>query len=49
MQEAKKLLTYAFANDVMERIKFQPLRERLAERLYARLASRSQDWQKLVS
>jgi Fe-S cluster assembly protein SufD len=37
-QEAKKLLTYAFANDVMERIKFQPLRERLAERLYARLA-----------
>jgi len=36
--EAKRLLTYAFANDVMERIKFQPLRERLAERLYARLA-----------
>jgi len=38
VQEAKKLLTFAFANDVMERIKFQPLRERLAERLYARLA-----------
>jgi Fe-S cluster assembly protein SufD len=36
--EAKKLLTFAFANDVMERIKFQPLREQLAERLYARLA-----------
>lgn len=36
--EAKSLLTYAFANDVMERIKFQPLRERLAERLFARLA-----------
>ena len=36
--EAKRLLTYAFANDVMERIKFQPLRERLAERLFARLA-----------
>jgi len=36
--EAKKLLTYAFANDVMERIKHQPLREKLAERLYARLA-----------
>ncbi len=36
--EAKKLLTYAFANDVMERIKFQPLREKLAERLFARLA-----------
>jgi Fe-S cluster assembly protein SufD len=38
VQEAKKLLTYAFANDVMERIKFQPLREKLAERLFARLA-----------
>ena len=37
-QEAKKLLTYAFANDVMKQLKFQPLRERLAERLYARLA-----------
>ena len=37
-QEAKKLLTYAFANDVMERIKFEPLREKLAERLFARLA-----------
>ncbi len=43
MAEAKKLLTYAFANDVMERIKFQPLRERLADRLFARLASRSQE------
>jgi Fe-S cluster assembly protein SufD len=38
LHEAKKLLTFAFANDVMERIKFQPLREKLAERLYARLA-----------
>jgi Fe-S cluster assembly protein SufD len=38
VDEAKSLLTYAFANDVMERIKFQPLRERLAERLFARLA-----------
>ena len=37
-EEAKSLLTYAFANDVMESIKFQPLRERLAERLFARLA-----------
>jgi Fe-S cluster assembly protein SufD len=36
--EAKKLLTFAFANDVIERIKYQPLRERLVERLYARLA-----------
>lgn len=36
--DAKKLLTFAFANDVMERIKFQPLREKLAERLHSRLA-----------
>ena len=43
MDDAKKLLTFAFANDVMERIKFQPLRERLAERLYARLAERIDD------
>jgi Fe-S cluster assembly protein SufD len=41
VEDAKKLLTFAFANDVMERVKYQPLRERLAERLYARLASRS--------
>jgi Fe-S cluster assembly protein SufD len=41
--EAKSLLTYAFANDVMERIKFQPLRERLADRLFARLARRIGD------
>jgi len=40
VEEARKLLTYAFANDVMERIKFQPLREKLAERLYSRLAKR---------
>jgi Fe-S cluster assembly protein SufD len=38
VQEAKKLLTYAFANDLMERIKFLPLRTKLAERLFARLA-----------
>jgi len=36
--DAKRLLTFAFANDVTERIKHQPLRERLAERMYARLA-----------
>jgi Fe-S cluster assembly protein SufD len=41
--EAKRLLTYAFANEVMERIKFQLLRERLAERLYARLAKKIGD------
>jgi len=39
--EAKKLLTFAFANDVMERIKYQPLREQLAARMYERLAKRS--------
>jgi Fe-S cluster assembly protein SufD len=43
LDEAKRLLTYAFANDVMERIKFQPLRERLAERLFTRLARRMDD------
>ena len=38
-QDARKLLTFAFANDVMERIRYEPLRERLAERLLARLAN----------
>ena len=37
-QEARDLLTYAFANDVLERIKYAPLRERLREGLFARLA-----------
>ena len=37
-QEARDLLTYAFANDVLERIKYEPLRERLREGLSARLA-----------
>ena len=38
-QEARDLLTYAFANDVLGRIKYEPLRERLSEGLSARLAS----------
>jgi Fe-S cluster assembly protein SufD len=38
-QEARDLLTYAFANDILGRIKYQPLRERLSEGLSARLAS----------
>ncbi len=38
-QEARDLLTYAFANDILGRIKFEPLRERLSEGLFARLAS----------
>jgi Fe-S cluster assembly protein SufD len=37
-QEARDLLTYAFANDLLERIKYEPLRERLREGLFARLA-----------
>ena len=37
-QEARELLTYAFANDMLERIKYEPLRERLREGLFARLA-----------
>ena len=36
--EAKALLTYAFANDVLERLKYEPLRERLTARLHDRLA-----------
>jgi len=38
-QEARDLLTYAFVNDVLGRIKYEPLRERLREGLFARLAS----------
>jgi len=38
-QEARDLLTYAFANDVLGRIKYEPLRERLREGLFARLAN----------
>jgi Fe-S cluster assembly protein SufD len=37
-QEARDLLTYAFANDLLERIKYEPLRKRLREGLFARLA-----------
>jgi Fe-S cluster assembly protein SufD len=37
-QEARELLTYAFANDVLARIKYEPLRARLHEQLFARLA-----------
>jgi Fe-S cluster assembly protein SufD len=40
-QEARDLLTYAFANDILARIKYAPLRERLSEGLFARLASGS--------
>jgi Fe-S cluster assembly protein SufD len=37
-QEAREMLTFAFANDILERIKYEPLRARLREGLYARLA-----------
>jgi Fe-S cluster assembly protein SufD len=39
LQEARDLLTYAFVNDILGRIKYEPLRERLSEGLSARLAS----------
>lgn len=38
LEEARSLLTYAFANDVMERLKYEPLREQLRGGLFARLA-----------
>jgi len=38
-QEARDLLTYAFANDILGRIKYEPLAQRLSEGLFARLAS----------
>jgi len=37
LQDARSLLTYAFANDIMERIKYEPLREQLRGGLFARL------------
>ncbi len=36
LEEARALLTYAFANDVIERIKVEPLRRRLEDLLLAR-------------
>ena len=38
VNEARALLTQAFASDVIDKIKFGPLRERLKEALLARLA-----------
>lgn len=37
-EEARGLLTYAFANEVLERVPYEPLRARLTETLFARLA-----------
>ncbi len=42
LEEARSLLTYAFANDVLGRINYQPLRERLKDALFARLAEKSE-------
>jgi Fe-S cluster assembly protein SufD len=38
LQEARRLLTFAFANDILEQIKHAPLREQLTGSLFARLA-----------
>jgi Fe-S cluster assembly protein SufD len=40
LEEARNMLTQAFANDVIEKIKFESLREKLREMLVARLAER---------
>ncbi len=37
LTEARNLLTYAFANDVLGRIPYEPLRQRLDQELFARL------------
>ncbi len=38
-QEARSMLTYAFANEMISRIKSEPLRARLTEALFARLGN----------
>jgi Fe-S cluster assembly protein SufD len=40
LEEARSLLTQAFASDVIDKIKFEPVRARLREALVARLAQR---------
>jgi Fe-S cluster assembly protein SufD len=42
LEEARSLLTYAFANDVLGRINYQPLRDKLKDALFARLAEKSE-------
>jgi Fe-S cluster assembly protein SufD len=39
--EARKLLTFAFAAEVIERVKYAPFRDRLRDALFASLAKRS--------
>jgi Fe-S cluster assembly protein SufD len=41
ISEAHKILTFAFANDVIDRVKFSPLRDRLRDALFQSLAKRS--------
>jgi Fe-S cluster assembly protein SufD len=41
LSEARKLLTFAFANDIIDRVKFTPLRDRLRDALFQSLAKRS--------
>lgn len=41
LKEARKTLTFAFANDVIDRVKFTPLRDRLRDALFQSLARRS--------
>ncbi len=38
--EARKVLTFAFANDIIDRVKFTPLRDRLRDALFQSLAKR---------
>jgi Fe-S cluster assembly protein SufD len=40
LEEARALLTQAFASDVIEKIKFEPVRAKLREALVARLAAK---------
>jgi len=39
LEEARSLLTVAFANDIIDRVNYQPFRDRLKETLCARLAT----------
>ena len=41
VNEARKVLTFAFANDLIDRVKFTPLRDRLRDALFQSLARRS--------
>ncbi len=40
-EEARKLLTFAFANEIIERVKYAPLRDRLRDALFACLARKA--------